>query len=100
MTLVILRTELAYRHSSLPHFAVAQSLQFGIQFLTIIGLRVAVDGDLSFVTALHTLVQLLHNRLDGIVERAHPVESTTLGGSGAVGIHPVHTVLGKRGIND
>ena len=93
---VVFRTELANRYGSLPHLALTQRFQLCIQFLTIVGLRVAVDRNLGFVTRLNALLQLLHHRLDSIVERAHPVESTALGSSRAVGIHPVHTVLCKQ----
>ena len=100
-TLVVFRTKFAYCNSSLPHFAFAQCFQFFFQFLTIIHFRVAVDRNLSFVTSLNAVVQLFNYRLDSVVERSHPVESTTLGSSRAVCIHPIHTVLlRKSGIND
>ena len=93
---VVFRTEFANRYGCLPHFAFTQCFQLFVQFLAIVGFGIAVDGNLGFVTGLHTLIQFLYNRLNGIMERAHPVECPALGCSGSVGIHPVHTVLCKQ----
>ncbi len=41
--LVVLRAELAYRNSCLPHLALAQGFQFGIQLLAVVGPGVAVN---------------------------------------------------------
>ncbi len=95
--LVILGTELAHYGTCLPHLALAEGTELLFELLAVVGLRVAVDRDLSLVAGLHALVELLHDGLDGIVERTHPVEGTTLSGGRAVGIHPVHTVLGEEG---
>ena len=35
---VVLRTELAHGDGGLPHLALAQSLQFGVQLLAVVGL--------------------------------------------------------------
>ena len=93
--LVIFRTQLTNRNSCLPHFAFAQLTKFFVQLLTIIRLRIAVDRDLSLVIAFYVRLQFLDNRLDCVVERTHPVQSATLGGSRAVRVHPVHTILGE-----
>ena len=42
------------------------------------------------------MVEFLHDRLDGVVEGRHPVEGAALCRGGAVGVHPVHTVLGNE----
>ena len=94
--LVVFGAKLAHGFASAPHFALAQRLEFGLKTYAVVGLGVAVDADLCFVTRCHALVETLHDGLDGVVEGSHPVERAALGGGGAVGIHPVHTVLGKQ----
>ena len=51
--LFVLRTELANGLGSTPHLLVVHSLQLCVQLLTIVGLRVAVDRDLSLVASLN-----------------------------------------------
>ena len=67
---VVFRTEFANRYGCLPHFAFTQCFQLFVQFLTIVGFGIAVDGNLGFVTGLHALIQFLYNRLDSIVRWA------------------------------
>ena len=50
---IILGTQLANGYAGLPHLALAHPAQFLVQLLTIVRLRVAVDRDLSFLSALY-----------------------------------------------
>lgn len=75
---VVLGTELAHGHGSLPHLALAHGAEFFVELVAVVGLRVGVDRYLCLVAALHAGVELLHDGLDGVVERTHPVEGAAL----------------------
>ena len=89
--------QLSYGLAGAPHLAFAQGGEFGFKLFAIAGLGVAIDGALCFFAGRHTPVEALHDGLDGVVERGHPVERAALGGGGAVGIHPVHAAGGEEG---
>ena len=94
--LVILWTEFADSLCGAPHLAVVHGCKFLLKTGTVVGLRVGIDADLCFVTALHTCIELLHDGLNGIMETREPVKCATLGGGGTIGIHPVHTLLSEE----
>ena len=53
LVLVVLWTQLAHSFGGTPHFLVAHSLKLLVETVTIVGLRVAVDRNLSLVTSLN-----------------------------------------------
>lgn len=76
----VLGTECAHYGTRAPHLAFAQGFKLLFKLLSIIGLGVGVDGTLGLTACLHALIKVSDNGLDGIMERAHPVEGATLCG--------------------
>ena len=90
---VALRTKFTHCFACLPDFALAHFFKFCVEFLTIIRLAVRIYRDLSLVSCLHAFIKFIEYRESRIAELLPPIKRTTLSSSGAVCLHPVHTVL-------
>ena len=74
----MLRTEGANCLRSLPHLAIPEDFELLLKTLAIVRLGVGINGNLSLCSILYALVELLHYRLDGVVETRIPVKGTPL----------------------
>src|SRR5262249_46352737 len=81
-----------------PHLAFGDLFQLLLQLGAVVRTAVALQRPPRLLAGLDLPVQLLEQRLDHVTEALEPVESAALGGRRAVGVHPVHAVLGDQWI--
>ena len=70
---VVLGTQLADGLGRTPHLALTERLELLLQTHAVVGLGVGIDGNLCLIATLDRSIELLYDRLAGIVEGTHPV---------------------------
>lgn len=96
--LVVLGAEGADGLAGPPNLKVADLLKLLLVLLTVVGLRVVLEGALGLLTSDDGVVEVIEDGLQGILELGSPVNSTTAG-SGRAGVeHPVHAVGTDQGV--
>jgi hypothetical protein len=94
----VLGTQATDSLSSPPDLEVINLLELLVVLLTVIGLRVVLQGALGLATVLNRVVQVVEDRLESLLEALAPVDSTTTGSGRAGGVHVVHTVCADQGV--
>ena len=75
-----------------PDLEAADLLHLLLVLLTVILLGVVVEGALGLSAVTDTVVELVEEGLQVVLEAAGPVNGTTAGSGGASLVHPVHAV--------
>src|SRR3569623_70358 len=82
--------------AGLPHLALGDLGQFLLELRPVVAAADRLEDAPRLRAGLALVVQLLEDRLGGVAELLEPVERPALGGRRAVGVHPVHAVLGDE----
>src|SRR5262245_65441497 len=82
----------------LPHFAVRNLLQLLFELLPVVGPAVRFQRAPSLIAGLDRLVELLKDGPRSVAKLLEPVERAALGRRRAIGVHPVHPLLGDQGV--
>lgn len=77
---------------SSPDLQISDLFHLLLVLLSVICLRVVVQGSLRLLTSLYAVVELIEDRLQGVLEFSTPVDGTTSGRRRACCVHPVHAV--------
>jgi hypothetical protein len=88
------RAQSANRFARLPHFGVADGIEFFCKLLLVVrdDRKPKAPGCIPCRSS-RAVVQFLEHGQNRLLELRLPVQRTALGRGGAVGIHPVHAVL-------
>src|SRR6516225_4421247 len=70
----------ADRFARLPHFGIANSVEFLGQLLLVIRLAASGQNARAFLAGFHTLIQVSEHRHNGLLETRSPIERAPLGG--------------------
>lgn len=96
LSLFVFRSQLPDLLADSPYLHVSDGLELLLQLLSVVRLRVELQGSLGLAAVLGGLVQVLEHGLQGVLEDRVPVQSTTSGGGGARVVHVVHAVLADQ----
>lgn len=84
--------------ASSPDLERADLLHLLLVALSVVGLRVIFKRALGLGAVLDSVVEVVEDGLEGVLEASLPVESTTASGGRASGVHPVHAVATNEGV--
>lgn len=93
VNLVVLRTKGPDSLSSPPDLEVPDLLQFGLEILTVVGVRVVLKRAGGLLSSLDGVIEVVKDGFESVLEPAGPVNGTTAGSGRACIEHPIHAVL-------
>lgn len=92
LSLHVLRSEAADGLSCSPDLEVADLLHLLLKGLAVVLATGVLHGALGLLASLDAVVEVLEDRLEGLLEALAPVNGTATGGGGACLVHVVHSV--------
>lgn len=96
--LVVLRPQGAHSLTGAPDLQVVNLLELLCVLLAVVRLAVVLKRALGLGAVLNRVVQIVEDRLQGILEALAPIDGAAAGGGRAGSVHVIHAVLADEGV--